>query len=71
MVDKQPRSIGNEKELIAALLSDEEYLQRLGKPGVTGHMEDAKMVDEGALTSIQYYNKLQEKEEEAEGKWVQ
>lgn len=37
------------------------YLKDLGKPS---ELEDAKMVDEGAMTSVQYYNKLQEKPKE-------
>lgn len=71
IVDKQPKSIGIEKEAIAtALLSNEDYMNKLGRPGAVGALEDAKMVDEGALTSIQYYNKLQEEVEEEE-KWLQ
>jgi len=38
---------------------DSAYVKKLGKPGT---VDDAKMVDEGALTSVQYYNKLQEEE---------
>lgn len=34
------------------------YVKDLGKPTET---DDAKMVDEGAMTSVQYYNELQEK----------
>lgn len=53
-------------------LKDESYLKKLGKPGTIGNIEDAKMVDEGAMTSIQYYNKLQEEAEEVEEKkWLQ
>ncbi len=53
-------------------LKDESYLKKLGKPGNIGNIEDAKMVDEGAMTSIQYYNKLQEEAEEVEEKkWLQ
>ncbi|MCJ7842453.1 hypothetical protein MUB24_16415 [Lederbergia sp. NSJ-179] len=37
------------------------YLKGLAKPS---ELEDAKMVDEGAMTSVQYYNELQEKSEE-------
>lgn len=71
IVEKQPKSIGIEKEAIAtALLSNEDYMNKLGRPGAVGALEDAKMVDEGALTSIQYYNKLQEEVEEEE-KWLQ
>lgn len=33
------------------------YLKNLAKPK---DMEDAKMVDEGAMTSVQYYNETQE-----------
>ncbi|MBO0996031.1 hypothetical protein [Bacillus sp. SD088] len=33
------------------------YIKDLGKPS---EVEDAKMVDEGAMTSVQYYNELQE-----------
>ena len=70
-MEKQPKSIGIEKEAIAnALLSNEDYMNKLGRPGAVGALEDAKMVDEGALTSIQYYNKLQEEVEEEE-KWLQ
>lgn len=36
------------------------YVKKLGRPGAVGAVDDAKMVDEGALTSVQYYNKLQE-----------
>lgn len=35
------------------------YKKSLGKPS---DLEDSDMVEEGALTSVQYYNKLQEKE---------
>lgn len=35
-----------------------EYIRNLGKPS---DKNDAEMVDEGALTSVQYYNRLQEK----------
>ena len=45
---------------------DDDYIEKLGSPGAVGATEDAKMVDEGALTSVQYYNKLQEEEVEEE-----
>lgn len=45
---------------------NKEYIKKLGRPGAYGETDDAKMVDEGALTSVQYYNKLQEEEEEEE-----
>ena len=45
---------------------NQDYVEKLGRPGAYGETEDAKMVDEGALTSVQYYNKLQEEEEEKE-----
>lgn len=35
-----------------------EYVKELGKPV---EIADANMVDEGAMTSVQYYNELQEK----------
>lgn len=35
-----------------------QYIKELGKPA---DIADAKMVDEGAMTSVQYYNELQEK----------
>lgn len=35
-----------------------QYTKKLGKPR---DIQDAAMVDEGALTSVQYYNELQEK----------
>lgn len=35
-----------------------QYTKKLGKPT---DIQDAAMVDEGALTSVQYYNELQEK----------
>ncbi|RST72504.1 hypothetical protein D4T97_015715 [Siminovitchia acidinfaciens] len=34
------------------------YVKNLGKPS---NIDDAEMVDEGAITSVRYYNKLQEK----------
>ncbi|MBP2079603.1 hypothetical protein [Oceanobacillus polygoni] len=34
------------------------YMKNLGKPS---NIDDAKMVDEGAMTSVQYYNEQQEK----------
>lgn len=39
--------------------SDQSYIKNLGKPK---DARDAEMVDEGAMTSVQYYNKLQENE---------
>ena len=35
-----------------------QYVKDWGKPQ---EMNDANMVDEGAMTSVQYYNELQEK----------
>ncbi|MHA6250835.1 hypothetical protein [Oceanobacillus sp. CAU 1775] len=43
-----------------------EYVKKLGRPGAVGATDDAKMVDEGAMTSVQYYNELQEKAGEEE-----
>ncbi|QDI90759.1 hypothetical protein EPH95_05840 [Salicibibacter halophilus] len=37
------------------------YLKKLGKPS---DIDDANMVDEGAMTSVQYYNRLQEEKTE-------
>lgn len=37
-----------------------DFVKKLGRPGTQGATEEAKMVDEGALTSVQYYNELQE-----------
>ncbi|ETP67355.1 hypothetical protein SAMN04487975_101342 [Planococcus glaciei] len=34
------------------------YVRNLGKPS---GIDDAEMVDEGAMTSVRYYNKLQQK----------
>lgn len=34
------------------------YVRNLGKPS---DIHDAEMVDEGAMTSVQYYNRLQQK----------
>ncbi|MGK7377309.1 hypothetical protein ACSFXN_05670 [Planococcus sp. 1R117A] len=34
------------------------YVRNLGKPS---DIPDAEMVDEGAMTSVQYYNRLQQK----------
>ncbi|WOV86550.1 hypothetical protein QWT69_11595 [Sporosarcina oncorhynchi] len=36
------------------------YVKNLGKPT---DIDDSEMVDEGALTSIKYYNNLQQKSE--------
>jgi hypothetical protein len=47
---------------------DKAYVKKLGRPGAYSEPEDAKMVDEGALTSVQYYNKLQDDPEKAEPK---
>ncbi|MCM3741197.1 hypothetical protein M3210_13040 [Oceanobacillus luteolus] len=49
-----------------SVVNNEAYMNKIGRPGAFGAMEDAKMVDEGALTSVQYYNKLQD--DDAEGK---
>lgn len=38
------------------------YKKNLGKPL---NLEDSDMVEEGALTSVQYYNKLQEEDKES------
>lgn len=35
-----------------------QYVKNLGKPS---DQTDSEMVDEGALTSVQYYNRLQQK----------
>ncbi len=40
---------------------NESYLKGLAKPS---EAEDAKMVDEGAMTSVQYYNDVQEKSDD-------
>lgn len=40
---------------------NESYLKNLAKPTES---EDAKMVDEGAMTSVQYYNEVQEESNE-------
>lgn len=40
---------------------NESYLKGLAKPN---EIEDAKMVDEGAMTSVKYYNDQQQTEEE-------
>lgn len=37
---------------------DPKYKKNLGKPA---DLEESDMVEEGALTSVQYYNELQEK----------
>lgn len=37
------------------------YIRGLGKPS---EIEDAKMVDEGAMTSVKYYNEQQEESDE-------
>lgn len=37
-----------------------DFVKKLGRPGAQGATDEAKMVDEGALTSVQYYNELQE-----------
>ncbi|ANU28497.1 hypothetical protein [Planococcus versutus] len=42
---------------------DTEYVKELGKPI---DMDDSEMVDEGALTSVQYYNELQQKAKNAD-----
>lgn len=39
------------------------YVKNLGKPT---DIEDSEMVDEGALTSVRYYNKLQQKSENSQ-----
>ena len=56
------------KEQISNLVGEENYsyVKKLGRPGAAGEQEEAKMVDEGALTSVQYYNELQEEAEEEE-----
>lgn len=56
------------KTQIGKLVGEENlpYVKKLGRPGAVGAVEDAKMVDEGALTSVQYYNKLQEESEKEE-----
>ncbi|GGN51810.1 hypothetical protein [Oceanobacillus indicireducens] len=54
------------KKLIGLDKDSQSYVKKLGRPGAVGAADDAKMVDEGALTSVQYYNKLQEEEEEEE-----
>ena len=54
------------KTQIEKLVGEENfaYVKKLGRPGAVGAVDDAKMVDEGALTSVQYYNKLQDDTEE-------
>jgi hypothetical protein len=47
-------------------LGDQSYVKKIGRPGAVGAKDDAKMVDEGALTSVQYYNKLQEAQSKEE-----
>ncbi len=46
---------------------DSNYVTKLGKPADT---EDAAMVDEGAMTSMQYYNVMQEKEKDKQNSKV-
>ncbi|QQK80722.1 hypothetical protein HUG20_13000 [Salicibibacter cibi] len=41
---------------------DSSYLKNLGKPS---DIEDANMVNEGAMTSVQYYNRLQDEKTES------
>lgn len=38
--------------------TDDDYIINLGKPD---EMRDANMVDEGAMTSVEYYNDLRDK----------
>lgn len=38
--------------------TDDDYIINLGKPD---EVRDANMVDEGAMTSVQYYNDLRDK----------
>ncbi len=40
-----------------------QYVKELGKPT---DIDDSEMVDEGALTSVQYYNDLQQKNKDKE-----
>jgi hypothetical protein len=42
--------------------TDDEYVIHLGKPD---QERDSDMVEEGALTSVQYYNELREEAEES------
>ncbi|AXF55613.1 hypothetical protein [Salicibibacter kimchii] len=52
------------KRQLAKIMGKENssYLKNSGKPS---DIEDANMVDEGAMTSVQYYNRLQEEKTEA------
>ena len=45
--------------------TDDEYIINLGKPD---EARDANMVDEGAMTSVLYYNELRDKAAEQNGK---
>lgn len=45
--------------------TDDEYIINLGKPD---EVRDANMVDEGAMTSVLYYNELREKAAAQDGK---
>lgn len=45
--------------------TDDEYIINLGKPD---EVRDANMVDEGAMTSVLYYNELRDKAAEQNGK---
>ena len=47
--------------------TDDDYIINLGKPN---EARDANMVDEGAMTSVFYYNELRDKASEQEDKYA-
>lgn len=47
--------------------TDDDYIINLGKPN---EARDANMVDEGAMTSVLYYNELRDKASEQEDKYA-
>lgn len=47
--------------------TDDDYIINLGKPD---EARDANMVDEGAMTSVLYYNELRDKASEQEDKYA-
>lgn len=48
------------KKIVGLGNESDPYFKKIGRPGAVGATDDAKMVDEGALTSVQYYNELQD-----------
>lgn len=47
--------------------TDDDYIINLGKPN---EVRDSNMVDEGAMTSVLYYNELRDKASEQEDKYA-